>query len=353
MHALNAQFSNLILTDNEPQIVLEICQKLPTAIDQLNDAMGAIGRPHNHISVSSQAFFIHQRPYVTYKEISKYHRKRVELGDLLIISTLDNNGVRTASAKLFQAKKSVVGHLRSIDDHQTFLYKNWPEFYFCNKAYTKEKITLCSRTPQYGSFLYILKKESPHDASQIHFETLLEIAKIKILKHLGPCSLKVFENKSAYKSMLWPQLPESSLSSHGLENQIEPQSNSFEKLICDQAMFNIIGEPLSANFLSSPATQWDKLISQVFHYTLTQIRQKQERVFSTKNSPLCFKELQSYGAESSISDLFVTTSHKEAKKRLIEQEGIVPPVFPPDELMKEPEDGGMPTILIHTSIGAD
>jgi len=109
----------------EPQRVANLVWELPNAINRLTIP---------GFSVSAGGVFIHQRPYVKWPTMQG---KRVELGDLLIVSKLIEKGKAPEQrALILQAKIAdaipFTPDVKQID--QWDLYATWPKFTYCGKA---------------------------------------------------------------------------------------------------------------------------------------------------------------------------------------------------------------------------
>lgn len=117
-------------TSSEPVIVAKIVHELPLALNSL------------HLPIKTASMYVHQRPYVTYNEIEKQDptnpKKKVEIGDLLLVRTLKkSNGSIIRNALLLQAKKSEDERsalkVGSSNNTQHNLYAYWPDFSYISK----------------------------------------------------------------------------------------------------------------------------------------------------------------------------------------------------------------------------
>ena len=126
--AINESFKNR--TSSEPELISRLTYELPKVLNSI-----CLG----NIKFESGGIFIHQKPYV--KNISnpnKWHRKYVELGDLLLVNNIViNNKIKQRLALLLQAKKSPINSTANIEPDnadQWDLYATWPEFEYVKNS---------------------------------------------------------------------------------------------------------------------------------------------------------------------------------------------------------------------------
>lgn len=114
--------------NDEPAKVAQLTYRIPKYINGLSINS-------NGYKLSSGGVFIHQKPYVTFPAIK--YKKHVELGDLLLISTVIDGSKTTRKALLLQAKMFDELPITPDNPDQHFLYNEWPEFHYIAKALNK------------------------------------------------------------------------------------------------------------------------------------------------------------------------------------------------------------------------
>lgn len=148
--AINESFKNRISSDknrisSEPELISRLTYELPKVLNSI-----CLG----NIRFESGGIFIHQKPYV--KNISnpnKWHRKYVELGDLLLVNNIViNNKIKQRLALLLQAKKSPINSTANIEPDnadQWDLYATWPEFEYVknSKLRNQKRYIDCIKEP--------------------------------------------------------------------------------------------------------------------------------------------------------------------------------------------------------------
>ncbi|HEX5330623.1 hypothetical protein [Sulfuricurvum sp.] len=157
-------------TSSEPVIVAKIVHELPLALNSLR------------LPIKTASMYVHQRPYVTYNEIEKQDptnpKKKVEIGDLLLIRTLKkSNGSIIRSALLLQAKKSVDEHsalkVGSSNNTQHNLYAYWPEFIYVSNPLQGIKRKIVGPHLANGSkYLIFTTKCIPHHYHHYFYDDL-------------------------------------------------------------------------------------------------------------------------------------------------------------------------------------
>lgn len=112
----------------EPHLVAALCFEIPKAINALMLS--------GTTSIKSSAVFVHQRPRVKVDDFPEPNPASVEIGDLLLVSTVKKNGTDISRhALLLQAKMFKGFPIKTGHENQHHLYKNWPEF-----TYTQMKL---------------------------------------------------------------------------------------------------------------------------------------------------------------------------------------------------------------------
>lgn len=105
----------------EPHLVAALCFEIPQAINAL--------KLSGNTNIKSSAVFVHQRPRVKVDDFPKPNPKSVEIGDLLLVSTVKKSGTDISRrALLLQAKMFNGFPIKTGHENQHHLYQNWPEF---------------------------------------------------------------------------------------------------------------------------------------------------------------------------------------------------------------------------------
>jgi hypothetical protein len=107
---------------DEPNKVAQLTYRIPKEINQVT--LNSKG-----YKLSAGGVFIHQRPYVFYNT-----NKCVELGDLLLISTVIDSQGPSRKAMLLQAKMFNELPAKPENQEQLELYNKWPQFQYKAKA---------------------------------------------------------------------------------------------------------------------------------------------------------------------------------------------------------------------------
>jgi hypothetical protein len=141
------------LGKDEPNKVAKMTYKIPKALNDLKLNI-------NGYLLKVGGVFVHQRPYVVFGDA-----KSVELGDLLLISTvIDSKGGINRRAILLQAKMFDDLPI-TPDEDQHDLYKNWPPFQYKAKylhVFNDGKREI-KDLDIYSSAKYLLLAKSPKD----------------------------------------------------------------------------------------------------------------------------------------------------------------------------------------------
>ncbi|HAS13820.1 MAG TPA: hypothetical protein DCS01_00810 [Idiomarina abyssalis] len=119
---------------DEPSIVANIAKNIPAYLTK-SSRLGAFNFSSGSIANVPGSIFVHQTPKVSYTGIGKTKSgqpKSIEVGDLLLLSTIQSNtGEVSRRAMLFQAKmfESIpVSSTGNSEQHK--LYNEWPIFHY-------------------------------------------------------------------------------------------------------------------------------------------------------------------------------------------------------------------------------
>ncbi len=111
-------------SQDERQLIANLAYYLPSI---LNRQLSGIFSPYG-ISFRAGGVFVHGHPYVTTPNFPKPKPRSVEIGDILLLTTLKRgNGTVSRTALLLQAKKSKAP-AKPDNPNQHHLYAFWPEF---------------------------------------------------------------------------------------------------------------------------------------------------------------------------------------------------------------------------------
>lgn len=113
-----AIYESLAIGKDEPNKVAQLTYRIPKNINGLNLTT-------NGYSLSVGGVFVHQRPYIFFDG-----GKKVELGDLLLISTVIDSKGTQRKAMLLQAKMFDSLPARPDNPNQHQLYREWPPFQY-------------------------------------------------------------------------------------------------------------------------------------------------------------------------------------------------------------------------------
>lgn len=105
---------------SEPSMVANLTYEIPKEINSRSIGAGA------GFSVRVGGVFVHQTPRVTFPGI--VDNKYIEIGDLLLISTIKSGKQTFHKAMLYQAKKPKTFPAVPDNQDQHYLYQYWPEF---------------------------------------------------------------------------------------------------------------------------------------------------------------------------------------------------------------------------------
>lgn len=111
--------------------------------------------------------FIHQKPYVTYKDSGKPVTR--ELGDLLVLCRERHGKEERFNAALLQLKMANDGCNR-VESGQLKIYTEWPKFYFgrkCVSGDSKEQYDVYPKTVTQGALYSFV--HMPNNASPLQF----------------------------------------------------------------------------------------------------------------------------------------------------------------------------------------
>lgn len=160
LEALDYSFGNHNLS--EPEMIANLTYYLPDYLNSLS---------LNNIEFEAGGIFIHQKPYVAPCDPNNaWGKKYVELGDLLLVNNLVNNGqVLQRSALILQAKKIHINTAKRVvpdNPEQWDLYSNWPRFKYVtpSKLKNQERYIDCSQEMDIfqGAKYLLIDNDSKH-----------------------------------------------------------------------------------------------------------------------------------------------------------------------------------------------
>jgi hypothetical protein len=136
---------------NEPNVVSRLTYGIPKYVNKLNLLIDGF-------KLSTGGVFIHQTPKVTFAGISK--QKSIEIGDLLLVSTVVDGKDTTQKAMLYQAKmfKELPVEPDNINQHK--LYESWPKFEYVRSGALNGQKREVKGLDLYSSAKYLLLSKS-------------------------------------------------------------------------------------------------------------------------------------------------------------------------------------------------
>lgn len=154
---------------NEPNIVAHLTYWIPTYVNKLKLNIDGF-------NLTAGGVFVHQTPKVTFNRIKmKDGQKSIEIGDLLIISTLidekdTTKKTITRKAILYQAKIFEKLPVTPDNKNQHTLYKIWPTFTYVNSTpELNGQVRNINGLDLHSSAKYLLLKKLSHQSNNSSF----------------------------------------------------------------------------------------------------------------------------------------------------------------------------------------
>lgn len=144
---------------DEPSTVAQLTYQLPKKIN-------GVGLSVAGWNLKCSGVFIHQSPFVTFNSMVK--QKRIEIGDLLLVSKVTDGKRVRRKAILYQAKMYNKLPVSPDNKNQHFLYHYWPRFrYTHSKKQLNGKIRKVTGRDLYSAAKYLLINKNKTSPSPI------------------------------------------------------------------------------------------------------------------------------------------------------------------------------------------